>query len=107
MNGVVGSFYLDTGGKNAVVMKEFSLALGLSSTKQMKRLGVSSERLVSRIEGIVLKLGNILEIIPVDVDEKGTACTLANGKLGTDLLHKYVLWFNKERTEIIIEKFHK
>jgi hypothetical protein len=105
INGVPGSFYIDTGGVRSAITKSFKAKLGSVQTTRSQRMGVGSVRETERIEDLTLKLGkNVRKNIVADVEPERVACPFADGKLGNDFLKHYSLLFDKKRKSITLFK---
>lgn len=101
INGVPGSFYLDTGGIRSAITRDFKAKLTvLGPGLKAQREGVGSKRDVERFEGLKLAMGSINKKIVADVEPDRVACRNADGKLGNDFLGRYALLLDKKRKSI-------
>lgn len=100
VNGVPGRFYLDSGDQRSVITREFADKLGPLSGRQSERQGVGSKRTVETVSGLIISMGSTTIAGEIDVESKGIACSVADGKLGGDVLGKFALFFSADRKEV-------
>ncbi|MEQ1878443.1 MAG: hypothetical protein ABL958_17505, partial [Bdellovibrionia bacterium] len=100
INGVDGSFYLDSGGIRSALTRDFKAKIGAIKGEPGKRVGVAGRRDVERLSGLRLAIGRINKKITADVEPDRVACRSADGKLGGDFLRRYALLLDKKRKTI-------
>jgi hypothetical protein len=104
LNGVAGSFYLDTGGRRSAATAAFGARLGRIAGQKDERSGAASTRTVERLSGITLKLDLMETTIDLDLEPGGVSCPTADGKIGNDILKQYAILLPAARNEVRLFK---
>ena len=95
LNNHTSKFYLDTGGRNGAIGKDFYSKTGIKAAKNDSRTGAAKKRKVMKTDKLALKLAELKHLVTFDMEQKKL---IAQGKIGSDVLTQYKLFFNKDRS---------